>query len=613
MSGFLSAVAPTSVPAFLHALQFLRPHWLWALLALPLLWAAWRVRERRRSVWRGVVDPHLLPHLLEQRGRRLKSGFWLFALGYALAVLALAGPSARQASQPLWQSQAPLVLALDLSDRISANDLPPSRLLQARAKLATLLRERAGGQVALLAYAGDAFTVAPLTDDAANVALFLDALEPQVMPVQGQRGDRAIAAATALLRQAGFERGDILLLTDGADAETQRAAADARRQGYRVSALGLGTAAGAAYREADGRIGRARLDAASLQVLAAAGGGRYRVVSRDDADLRALGVLDPQQAQGQAGGAGGRVWLDQGYWLLPPLMLLALLAFRRGSAVAVLLLCLWLPMATPAQAAGVDWWRRADQKAHARIEQGAQAYRRGDFQAAEQAFQDLDSADAQYNHGNALAKQGRYDEAIAAYDAALKRQPGMADAIANRAAVEAARKRQPPQQGNSQSSGAGQGQQQKQDPQGQHQQAQGQNQPSQGQQSQNRPNQSRSNQNRQAQQDAQHPPRQAEPNPPPQDAQSAQQAQTPEQARAQQAADAAQRQRMQQAVAQGRSQDRSQDADGKPLAAAREETPEQRERRQATEAWLRRVPDDPGGLLQAKFRLEYERRQREGQ
>ena len=199
-----------AVLGFLEALHLLRPQWLWALLLLPLLGWSWLRRRRRRNVWRRAVDAHLLPHLLaKEDGRQSLSGLWLAALGYVLAVVALSGPSWRQEQQQLWQSRTPLVIALDLSPRIEAGDLPPSRLLQARAKLATLLRERAGGEVALLAYAGEPYTVAPLTDDAANVALFLDALSPQVMPVPGQRGDLAIDWAAQLLRQAGFTRGDI--------------------------------------------------------------------------------------------------------------------------------------------------------------------------------------------------------------------------------------------------------------------------------------------------------------------------------------------------------------------------------------------------------------------
>ena len=136
----------------------------------------------------------------------------------------------------------------------------------------------------------------------ANVALFLDVLAPDVMPVDGQRADRAIAVSMRLLEQAGADRGDILLLSDHADAAAHAYAASAVRAGYRVSALGLGRAAGAPYRDRDGRIGQARLDEASLRTLAGNGGGRYSALTTDDADLRALGVLDPQQVDAQQTG-----------------------------------------------------------------------------------------------------------------------------------------------------------------------------------------------------------------------------------------------------------------------------------------------------------------------
>ena len=580
-------------------LHFMRPHWLWGLLGLPLLWLLWRGRQRRDNAWRGVVDAHLLPHLLEAGGRTGRGGAWLGALGWVLAVLALAGPSWRQEEQPLWQSQAPLVIAFDLSTSIAASDLPPSRLLQARAKIATLLRERSGGQVALVAYAGDAFTVAPLTDDAANVALFLDALEPSVMPVDGQRVDKAIDGSVRLLQQAGFEKGDILVLADHAEADAGGAAVAASRQGFRVSVLGLGTTAGAPYRDGDGRIAQARLQPGSLIALAGAGGGGYRALAADDRDLRALGLLDPQQADATSQ-RGGKVlsWRDDGYWLLLPLMLLALLAFRRGGAFAAVLLCASLTLAMPAQAADGGWWQRADQQQHQRIERGVDAYRKGDFKGAGEAFAGIDSADALYNQGNALAKQGRYDEAIAAYDQALRRQPGMEDAIENRKVVDAARKRSnPPGQGR-QDPGKGGNPGQAGSP-GQDPPSKPSGKPSPGQ---SPPAEPASTQPH-------------GPAPAPRPAASADRAGTPKPAqpaadpKAQQAADAAQRERMRQALAAaGKDGTRP----GQAQTGTEEESAQEREKRQAVDAWLRRVPDDPGGLLKAKFRLEYERRQKEG-
>ena len=575
-------------PAILQDLHFLRPQWLWALLGLPLLAWWWRRRRRQRSIWREVVDPHLLPHLLEgDAGFRGRGTLWLGLLGAAIAVCALAGPSWQRSAQPLWQSRTPLVIALDLSSATLANDLPPSRLLQSRAKIATLLKQRAGGQVGLVAFADDAFTVAPLTDDVDNVALVLDALAPDVMPVDGSRADRAIDWSAKLLHQAGFDRGDILLLSDHADDSARRAAAAAARDGYRVSVLGLGSPAGAAYRDGEGRIAETHLDVPSLRALASAGGGAYATLAAGDGDLASLGVLDPQQAGATAArGEKAATWLDQGYWLLLPLLLLALFAFRRGGALGVVLLCFCLPW-QPAQAAGRDWWLRPDQQQHARMEHGVEAYRKDDFSAAEKNWNGLPGADAAYNRGNALAKAGDYDAAIAAYDEALRQQPGMDDAIANKRAVEAARKRKPP-------SGQKQGSQNQKQKGDQGKPQSGENQSGQAKQ----PGQSSQARN----------PRQAQPPQSSKPEDNGQQAKPdkPTDSAAQRAADAAQRARMQRALQQAKQ------GESQVQAVQHSETPAERERRLANEAWLRRVPDDPGGLLRAKFRLEYERRQQGG-
>ncbi|AYO94660.1 MULTISPECIES: VWA domain-containing protein [Xanthomonas] len=602
--------ALTELAGWLQSLHLLRPTLLWALLAIVPAAALWHWRRRDADVWRQSVDAHLLPKLLVSGGRRGWLGFVLAALTYALAVLAMSGPSWRQTERPVFQSSMPLVVVLDLSSSANATDLPPSRLLQARAKLATLLRKRAGGEVALLVYAGESFTVAPLTEDSANVALFLDALSPSVMPVDGKRADRAIDAAAQLLQQAGFKQGEILLVSDSADRSAESSARMARSRGFSVSALGVGGERGAAYRTASGEIAQAKLDEGSLRTLAAQGGGRYARIAPDDADLRALGVLDPSQqplADETAESDGGKSWLDEGYWLVLPVMLLSLLAFRRRAVVAVLAMVCVLPLAQPAHAADGTLWQRADQVQQQRLDAGVQAYRKGDFAAAQKAFEAVPTDEGLYNLGNALARQGQYDAAIAAYDRALKQHPNQQDAIANRAAVDAARKRQ--QQTNKDGKGqskdlkpsgqdgkgqqqAGQNQQDKQSGQDGQNQHDSKNQPSEGQPPQDgRPQdaQAKNGQGEQRKQDT-----------PPQSAD----------AKAQQQADEAQRRKMQQAMAQAGN--KQADASGKQEAAVAGETPEQREQRQAVDAWLRRVPDDPGSLLRTKFRLEYERRQRDG-
>jgi Ca-activated chloride channel family protein len=595
-------------------LHFLRPEWLWALLLVPAALAGSWWRRRRSARWHDAVDPHLLTQLLSDGGKRGWWGSVVLALGLVLAVLALAGPSWRQLEQPLWESKTPLVIVMDLSSSIRATDLPPSRLLQARAKLAALLRERKGGEVALIAFAYEPFTVAPLTDDAANVALFLDALAPEVMPADGQRPDKALLWAGDLLKQSGARNGEILLLSDHADAAAVAEAGKLRVAGYRVSAIGLGSLQGASYRDPRGAIEQAHLDEASLRALAAAGGGGYQRIATTSADLQALGVLEPQagaQDREQQASAG-KQWQDEGYWLLPPLLLLALFAFRRPRRVLpVLALCLLLPVLQPAHAAEQGgWWQRADQRQHQRLGEGVEAYRAGDFATAQKKFEGIDSDQGLYNLGNALARQGKYDEAVAAYDRALKAQPGMQDAVANRAAVDAARKRKSPQgqQGNQQNPPKPQqgkdqpGQQSppqngQQNPSQQNQQGQQQGQqgqPQQGQQS-NPSQQGQQSPERNQQADGKSP------------SDRDQQPPQGEDAGRQQQADQAQSQRMAEAMRQQQAREGEQQN----AAALAAMTPAQREQQQAVEAWMQRVPDEPGDLLKAKFQLEYERRMRE--
>ncbi|MBA0222025.1 VWA domain-containing protein [Stenotrophomonas maltophilia] len=591
-----------------NALHFLRPDWLWALAALPLIVAVAVYRQRRSDAWRQAVDAHLLPHLLASGPRRRMRLPWAQLLGWTLACLALAGPSWRQQAQPMFQASAPLLVVLDLSSRITATDLPPSRLLQARAKIGTLLRAREGGQVGLIVYADDAYTVAPLTEDAGNVALYLDALSPDVMPRDGQRADRGIDWATRLMRQTGTPQGQILVVTDQADDEAELAASQARSLGLQVSVLGLGTPGGAAYRDSSGQIRQAALDEGRLRAVATAGGGRYVRIAADDRDLRALGVLDAREGTALQRPGTGHQWRDEGFWLLPPLMLLALLAFRRRALLAAVLAVGLLPWTDGAQAQAQaqaqtrpvqgTLWKRADQVQHQRLAEGVQAYRQGDFARARQQFEGLDTAAGWYNLGNVLARQGQYDDAIAAYDRALALQPGMADAVANRAVVDAARKRKPPggqRQNPGQQNPPRKPSSTPQDQQGQPQQGQpsGQGQP---QAPSQRPPPSDSG--------AQPQPRPGErgdqgPPSPPQ----------AEDAHAQAEADAQQRQRMQQAIEQGRE---GREKNDPTVAGDDGRTPRQREEQQAVDAWMRRVPDDPGALLRAKFQLENERRKREG-
>ena len=216
-------------PAF-GDFHFLRPLWLLALLALPLLWFALRRGDGQAQAWRGAVDAHLLRHLLERdEGVRGRSPHWLLSVAWILASVALAGPAWERLPMPLFQNRAARVIALELSPTMLAQDVKPTRVERARYKIVDILRRSSDAQTALIAYSGDAFVVAPLTDDANTVENLVDALEPSIMPVAGNDTARAIELGVKLVQQAGLHDGEIVLVADAVSDAAAAAAAKAPR------------------------------------------------------------------------------------------------------------------------------------------------------------------------------------------------------------------------------------------------------------------------------------------------------------------------------------------------------------------------------------------------
>lgn len=615
------------LPADFH---LLRPLWLLLVLAAPAVWWALARGQRDGGDWVRACDPHLLPHLLESSGGRARyAPQVLGVMILALAALALSGPAWERLPESLQRQEAALVLVLDLSPNVRATDLKPDRLARARFKLADLFRLRPDGQIALVAYAGEAFTVAPLTDDSNTVANLVEALDPSLMPVPGQRADLALRHAETLLRGAGMQRGEVLLITDRSEPRDSAVAGELAARGIRVSVLGLGgttaapvpLAGGGFLMDEQGRPALARLDSPSLRELARRGGGWFAPISTDTSDLLALGLDEVRSgvmrdAQGEA-----QRFRDAGFWLLPPLMLLALLAFRRGWLAMLLL----LPLASP-PAQALEWrdlWQRQDQQAAEALRdgdieraralardpalRGAAAYRDEAWADAAEAFAERDAASAHYNRGNALAKAGQYQEAMEAYQAALQREPTFEDAQANLDALRNWLEQQPPQQQQQQGeSGQDESSETQPDPQSEPSQS--------GEQGESTDADQAAESGESSQQDSSKTPNEpGEPSDELASWDSSDQRGDPDAMDEPPDPDSSDEsgQAMSDAIdkALAEQDEPPLHAADKPMNPAEQA---EAERRQSVEQWLRRVPDDPGALLRRKFALEYQRRQREG-
>lgn len=453
----------------LAAVHFLRPLWLLAILPgvlFPLLWLRRHDLTRRLQ---SVIAPHLLQHLvvMPQDSQRLRPVYLLGAF-LTLGGLAAAGPTWEQDRPAFLDNRAPLILALDLSPSMDADDVPPSRLEAAKHKLHDLIQRRAGSRTALIAYAGSAHLVLPATDDPALLDSFLQALSTTLIPRSGKDALGAIEQAKRLLA-AEQAPGTLLLVTDGADA-SQFEVIDKALQGseLQVLVLAVGSQDGGLLRDANGEpredaSGRpvlARFDAAGLKGLADAADAPLGSLTLND-DLDWVELHAQQHFQAAQGEDRQLHWKDAGYWLCWPLLILALLVVRKGWRVqwlSVLLLAASLGWpGAPARAAGLaDAFFTGDQQGRWAFEhqhypqaaehfqdpywKGLAYYQAADYKAALASFARVNNALADFYLGNTYMKLWKFEQAIAAYQEALRRQPDFPEASANLALAEALQK-----------------------------------------------------------------------------------------------------------------------------------------------------------------------------
>ena len=585
-------------PEFLAQFHFLRPLFLLALVPAVLLVLLLRYLHSMQSNWQQAIDPRLLPYLLDRNASPQQSWplYGLLVL-WILGAIALAGPAWEQQPVPVQEREDSLVLVLDLSLSMYAQDQSPNRATRAQRKLIDILALRSReGQTGLVVYAGSAHAVTPMTDDVETIRNLVPSLQPGIMPVLGSKPAEGVRVALDLLSNSALTQGHILLMTDGitsSDSTAILALFDGDNE-HRLSVMGFGTEDGGPIpmgaqgflRDDNNAIVIPRLQRAPLQQLADAGGGRYSDVRLNDDDLRYL--LDDTVFAGSENlvevDREYDTWLERGPWLLLLALPLAALAFRRGWLLSLCLAGMLLPVH---EAQAVEWrdlWQRKDQQASASFTaeqydnaaalfrdqqwRAAANYRSGNYQQAAEDLDGLDTPDTHYNRGNALARLGQLPEAIAAYEQTLAQDPDHADAQHNKQLVEELLEQQQQEQ---------QQQQQNQGDQQEQQQDQEQQDGQQGQQNQEQQNQDQQQQQQDQQQN--------------QDQQGEQQEQQQDQ--------------QQQSEQDSEQQPEEQQEQQQPSDSSQRPNTEEE---QAMQQWLQRIPDDPGELLRNKFRYQSQQR-----
>lgn len=391
-------------------LWFLRPFWFWGFIPVGIITLMFLISFRRKEEWKRSFSKRLLPHItIPGTRRQFLLPRILLILLLSLMVLGLAGPTWEEKENPGNRTEAAMVVVMDLSRSMLAEDIQPNRLERAKLKMKDLFDARPGVRTALIAYAGSAHMVVPFTKDYSVISYQMDALRPSIMPMMGSNLKDALELADSLLARVEAP-STILLLTDGITGEDMGRIRESARKSS-IELMILGTPGGASIpqgrgvlRDNSGEAVVVGFDPALLGELGRDPWVNIVTVTLDETDVKILAlhirenlefISDPEQAETD--------WKDAGYWILIPLVLLTLLWFRRGWMVH----WIWLLFLIPGCSASGDFrmadlFRTRDQQGEKLMEQGAPG------EAAERFESD-------YRKGYAYAEAGQLEEAIEAY------------------------------------------------------------------------------------------------------------------------------------------------------------------------------------------------------
>ena len=588
----------------LNDFHWLRPEWFFIIPVSALVIYFLAFKKIGWSNWSSIIDLELIPYVLSHDPIQGRDYRWmLMGIVALLAVIALAGPSWKRIEQPVLRLDQSLVIALDLSRSMDAQDLIPSRLQRAKLKILDILNRRKSGQTALVVYSANAFTVTPLTTDVDTIVSLVSSLDTDIMPSRGSFSEVAINKSKQLLEQSNVTVGKILLITDGGTSpEATNVAQSLKSTGFTLSILGVGTTDGAPipYKTGGfvtdnrGKIAIPQLEEKALQALARIGGGKYARITDNDDDLDKLLFI----------GISGNTlqsneslltdqWHDEGPWVLLFLIPFAALAFRRGWMIVLIFLIL------PPQAQAFTWsdlWLTKDQQAKKELEAGNASiaanlfdsrewkavaeHESGDYVKSASIFSENNDARNLYNLGNAMALQGKIDSAIKAYQKTLEIQPDNEDAIFNLDLLEKMKEQQDQQNQNkgndNQKSKNADGEQSKSDGQSNDNSKEGNSENSSTSEESNS-EENNLDQNNNSLSDLNN--------------------------------DFSEKdiQALKEELQRVSEEDNLNKNTKEPSDIELAEIRKQQEQEQAIEQWLRRVPDDPGGLLRRKFRYQYQR------
>ena len=654
---------------FLNQFHFLRPEWFAAIIPLLLLVILIRKATAKQSGWQSVIPSHLYQYMVIGKTEvGAKPPIMLLAIAWFVSVIALAGPTWERLPQPVYQLKMGHVIVIDMSLSMRATDMTPDRLTRAKYKAIDLVNAIGEGEMGLVAYAGDAFVISPLTEDAANITTLIPSLSPEIMPVPGSDPLLGIESAAALLTNAGYNSGMIYWITDGIELAQQNELQEyVASIPFTLNALTVGTAEGAPIRQQSGELLKdhtgsiviPKLNDDAVKGVVKTSGGRFESFTSNDADIEALAAISlldkgNSEEDEEDSNIQGDQWKEVGPYLVVLLLPLAAFAFKRGLVFLLLVGLLSPPVMQKAHAlqgsdvaserqSGIEnsaqpkslsWWQKPfmndNQEALNSYQRGkykdavsqfddklwkaSSLYKSGEYERALAAFENIPGPESLYNQGNALAKLGKLEKAIEKYERALQEAPDFEDAKTNKKIIEdlleqqAQQEKQNQQQNQQQGSDQNQNQDNQQNNGEDDQQQSGEPNNQDGEQNDNSDQQSGQNQQQNS----------TEQNGEQQNSDNAERSEDSEPSEPEQQEPSSQQdnadqgENAQQNSAQALNEEESSAQEAEAMQSqAGELSDAEKEELQRMESLMRRVPDDPAFLLKRKMQLEAQKRQRQ--
>ncbi|MGN0191633.1 MAG: VWA domain-containing protein [Candidatus Cryptobacteroides sp.] len=268
-------------------LYFADIQYLWLLLLVPVFPVAYAVfRKMRRRRVEKLGDRELVERLMPSRSR--SRGWWqvvLFSIGFAFFAVGLSRPLIGAKLKEHETRGAEVVIALDVSNSMLAQDYSPNRLERAKLAIARIVDKLRDDRIGLVVFAGGAYVQLPVTTDYVSAKMFLNAISTESVPVQGTALGEAINTSARSFSAQSEKSRAIIVITDGENHEDDPvgAAKDAAEMGIRVFAIGVGSPEGkpiplkdgGLLKDRNGEIVVTRLDEDILKQVAEVGGGAY--------------------------------------------------------------------------------------------------------------------------------------------------------------------------------------------------------------------------------------------------------------------------------------------------------------------------------------------------